>query len=99
MFTACSTFLVPQATLRADACVCSRSKENNHLYFNVMAFQQQQGIDLESGELKKERRLWLSWLQQTVVILNGDCSTRPAGLCRAGVRKLWCDIKVEYQLV
>lgn len=74
-----------QVTMRADVCICSRSKEDGRLYCNLMAFHQQQACDAETGELQHSRRLWRYWTQRVAMALAGIGEQgKPGG--RAGDR-------------
>lgn len=76
------------ATIRADACVCSRSAEDGRVYFNLLAFQQQQplakGHEGHEGHVLP-RRVWQYWLQRAAMVLAEDGV--PTGLYDPAVRR------------
>jgi len=73
-------------TMRADVSVCSQSKENGRLYFNVLVFQQQQVADLTTGTIKDRRRIWRYWLQRAALALAGTRAGKPTGLYDPAIR-------------
>jgi len=52
-------------TIRHDQLVSSQA-EDGTIFFNLLAFQQQDCVDREAGEVKKEIRPWVYWLQRAV---------------------------------
>ena len=77
-------------TMRADALVCSVSREDKCLYFNVLVLQQQisHGIDPRATNIDLPKRVWLYWLQRAAIALNTQGVTRdkPTGLYDPAVR-------------
>eukprot|EP00041_Stephanoeca_diplocostata_P024098 m.603304 g.603304 ORF g.603304 m.603304 type:complete len:217 (-) comp22452_c3_seq18:1743-2393(-) len=76
-------------TMRADVSVCSRSKVNGKLYFNLLVFQQQQALD-ESGNLLSPKRIWTYWLQRTAIALgvsDDEHRSKPTGLYDPDIRQ------------
>ena len=81
-------------TLRADAAVCSVSAEDGRLWFNVMAFQQSQPLDPNTGAIKHTKRLWTYWVQRAASALSAgspEWAAKPTGLYDAGVRQRFAD--------
>lgn len=73
-------------TMRADVSVCSLSKENKKLYYNVLVFQQQQALDMKTGQIQDRNRIWRYWVQRTGIALMSERQGRPTGLYDPAIR-------------
>eukprot|EP00051_Salpingoeca_urceolata_P034258 m.24253 g.24253 ORF g.24253 m.24253 type:complete len:581 (+) comp7433_c0_seq1:360-2102(+) len=71
------------ATMRADVSVCSKSKEDGLVYYNLMAFQQEQPLN-EAGALRHTKRLWRYWLQRSAMATSTN--DQPTGLYDPAIR-------------
>eukprot|EP00038_Savillea_parva_P000591 m.97051 g.97051 ORF g.97051 m.97051 type:complete len:654 (-) comp10201_c0_seq1:1809-3770(-) len=76
-------------TIRANAAVCSVSKHDGKLYFNVLSFQQSQPLDPETGDITHTVRLYTYWVQRAALALSAgsaEWAARPTGLYDKDVR-------------
>lgn len=91
LWTVCQILQIPfdslrmyyMVTMRADACVCERSKTDGMVYVNLMVFQQQTDFD-EVTLAVKSKRTWQYWVQRVAMATTPEGA--PPGLYNPDVR-------------